>query len=203
MIRTSGDNAICISGRVQGDAMLDHELYGEAFYSLYLEVPRLSGAVDILPVTLPGRLCAQLPRAGESWCIHGQLRSYNKHTDTGSRLILTVFARHVEPVPPEVEPCNRVELTGFLCKPVIYRTTPFLREIGDMLLAVNRSFNKSDYLPCIAWGRNAVLARELAVGSRVRVEGRLQSRDYQKCLLDGTIDQRVAYEVSCARVEPV
>ena len=183
MIRTSGDNAICISGRVQGDAMLDHELYGEAFYSLYLEVPRLSGAVDILPVTLPGRLCAQLPRAGESWCIHGQLRSYNKHTDTGSRLILTVFARHVEPVPPEVEPCNRVELTGFLCKPVIYRTTPFLREIGDMLLAVNRSFNKSDYLPCIAWGRNAVLARELAV--------------------DGTIDQRVAYEVSCARVEPV
>ena len=119
MIRTSGDNAICISGRVQGDAMLDHELYGEAFYSLYLEVPRLSGAVDILPVTLPGRLCAQLPRAGESWCIHGQLRSYNKHTDTGSRLILTVFARHVEPVPPEVEPCNRVELTGFLCKPVI------------------------------------------------------------------------------------
>ena len=99
MIRTSGDNAICISGRVQGDAMLDHELYGEAFYSLYLEVPRLSGAVDILPVTLPGRLCAQLPRAGESWCIHGQLRSYNKHTDTGSRLILTVFARHVEPVP--------------------------------------------------------------------------------------------------------
>ncbi len=203
MIRTCGDNAICISGRVREDTKLDHQLYGEAFYSLYLDVARLSGVVDTLPVTLPGRICGSLPAAGENWCIHGQLRSYNKHTDTGSRLILTVFARHIEPAPPEEEPWNSVQLTGFLCKPVIYRTTPFMREIGDMLLAVNRSFNKSDYLPCIAWGRNAVLARELDVGSRVRVEGRLQSREYQKCLPDGTIHQRTAYEVSCARVEPV
>lgn len=201
MMRANEDNAVCISGVVSEDARLDHELYGEAFYALYLNVERLSGAVDMLPVTLPARLCESLPQAGERIRIYGQLRSYNKHGPSGNRLVITVFARAVEPMGPEEIPENRVQLTGFVCKPVIYRTTPFLREIGDMLLAVNRSYNKSDYLPCIAWGRNAVYARDLPVGSRVRIEGRLQSRAYQKCMPDGGVTERTAYEVSCATVE--
>ena len=201
MIGINGGNGAYISGVVQSDAQLDHEIYGEAFYSLYLGVERLSGVLDILPVTLPARLCPQLPRAGERLGVYGQLRSYNKRTETGNRLVITVFARDIRPATPEELPVNSIQLCGFICKPVVYRRTPFMREIGDMLVAVNRPYGKSDYLPCIAWGRNAVYARELQVGDRVRIEGRLQSRAYEKCLADGSVMQRTAYEVSCSRVE--
>lgn len=201
MMRANEDNAICVSGMVCEDALLDHELYGEAFYTLQLQVERLSGVADILPVTLPARVFGRLPKQGERIRIFGQLRSYNKNTEGANRLVITVFARAVEALETEELPENSVQLTGFVCKPVIYRTTPFLREIGDILLAVNRSYNKSDYLPCIAWGRNALYARDLPVGCRVKVEGRLQSRCYQKCLADGSIVERTAYEVSCSTVE--
>ncbi|MEA5060326.1 MAG: single-stranded DNA-binding protein [Candidatus Pelethousia sp.] len=201
MMRANEDNTVCVSGMVYEDALLDHELYGEAFYALRLQVERLSGVADILPVTLPARICPRIPQIGDRIRICGQLRSYNKHTDGANRLVITVFAKAVEPISPEEVPENSIQLIGFICKPVVYRTTPFLREIGDMLLAVNRSYNKSDYLPCIAWGRNALFARELPVGGRVRVEGRLQSRSYQKCLPDGTVTERTAYEVSCSTVE--
>lgn len=201
MMRANEDNAISVSGVVCEDAVLDHELYGEAFYALRLQVERLSGVADILPVTLPARICPRLPERGERIRIFGQLRSYNKSAEGCNRLYITVFARAIELMGPEEMPENSVQLTGFVCKPVIYRTTPFLREIGDMLLAVNRSYNKSDYLPCIAWGRNALYAKDLPVGGRVRVDGRLQSRCYQKCLPDGSAVERTAYEVSCSTVE--
>lgn len=203
MMRANEGNAVCISGIVWEDARLDHELYGEVFYSLFLQVERLSGVTDTLPVTLPARLCGRIPLAGERIRIYGQLRSYNKHTNGASRLVITVFAKSVEPMGPEETPENSVQLIGYLCKPAVYRTTPFLREIGDMLLAVNRSYHKSDYLPCIAWGRNALYVKDLPVGCRVRVEGRLQSRVYQKVLPDETMIERTAYEVSCASVELV
>lgn len=201
MMRANEDNAVCVSGTVYEEALLDHELYGEAFYALRLRVERLSGVADILPVTLPARICPCLPREGERIRIFGQLRSYNKSAEGANRLAITVFAKSVEPMGPEEAPQNSVQLTGFLCKSAVYRTTPFLREIGDMLLAVNRAYNKSDYLPCIAWGRNALYARDLPVGGRVRVEGRLQSRCYQKCLPDGSSVERTAYEVSCSTVQ--
>lgn len=201
MMRANEDNAICVSGTVLDDAMLDHELYGEAFYTLHLQVERLSGVADTLPVTVPSRICQHLPQAGDRIRIFGQLRSYNKSMEGGNRLVITVFCKAIEPMAPEELPQNNVQITGFLCKPVVYRTTPFLREIGDMLLAVNRAYSKSDYLPCIAWGRNALYARDLPVGGRVRVEGRLQSRCYEKCLPDGSIIERTAYEVSCSTVQ--
>lgn len=201
MMRANEDNAVCVSGTVYEDALLDHELYGEAFYILRLQVERLSGVADILPITLPARICPRLPVSGERIRIFGQLRSYNKNSDGTNRLVITVFARALEPMEPDSLPENSVQLTGFICKPVVYRTTPFLREIGDMLLAVNRSYNKSDYLPCIAWGRNALYARDLPVGGRIRIEGRLQSRSYEKCLPDGSVVERTAYEVSCSTVE--
>ncbi|NCB30962.1 MAG: single-stranded DNA-binding protein, partial [Clostridia bacterium] len=147
MMRANEDNTVCVSGMVCEDALLDHELYGEAFYALRLQVERLSGVADILPVTLPARICPRIPQIGDRIRICGQLRSYNKHTDGANRLVITVFAKAVEPISPEEVPENSIQLIGFICKPVVYRTTPFLREIGDMLLAVNRSYNKSDYLP--------------------------------------------------------
>ena len=201
MMRANEDNAICVSGIVCEDALLDHELYGEAFYAMSLQVDRLSGVVDILPITMPARVCIQLPQKGDRVRIYGQLRSYNKNAAGSNRLVITVFARAIETMEPDETPENSVQLTGFVCKPVIYRTTPFLREIGDILLAVNRSYNKSDYLPCIAWGRNALYARDISVGCRVRVDGRLQSRSYQKCMPDGSSIERTAYEVSCSTVE--
>ncbi|MDR0840212.1 MAG: single-stranded DNA-binding protein [Christensenellaceae bacterium] len=201
MTKANEDNAICISGEVSEAAQLDHQLYGEAFYMFTLSVPRLSGAKDELPVTLPARACAELPRVGARVRVWGQLRSYNKPADTGNRLLITVFARTLELAGPAEPPQNEVTLSGYVCKPVVFRTTPFMREIGDMLLAVNRSYNKSDYLPCIAWGRQARFAKDLPVGAKVRITGRLQSRVYQKVLPEGQVLERVAYEVSCAGIE--
>ncbi|MEG1548593.1 MAG: single-stranded DNA-binding protein [Clostridia bacterium] len=194
-------NLVRICGTVIEGAEFDHRLFGETFYVIKVMVPRLSGTTDVLPVTLPGRACTELPEEGDKIHIMGQLRSYNKHTDNGSRLIISVFARTIEPADDECEAYNEITLSGYLCKPVMLRTTPFLREIGDILLAVNRSYNKSDYLPCIAWGRNARFAADLMVGSHMQLCGRLQSREYQKCLEDGTMVLRTAYEVSCSSLE--
>ena len=133
--------------------------------------------------------------------VWGQLRTYNRHTEQGTHLCVTVFAKGIEPLGEEEMPQNEVSLSGYLCKPAVFRTTPFLREIGDMLIACNRSFNKSDYLPCIAWGRNALTVSELPVGSRLYIQGRIQSRRYQKQLSDGTVQDRTAHEVSCSSIE--
>jgi len=201
MRAANDENSVFISGILCGSPVFDHELYGEEFFSAVLMAPRLSGTLDYVPLTLPGRLLERMPGEGERIAVSGQLRSYNRHTNAGNRLAITVFVRGLSPMEEDELPRNQVCLTGYLCKPAVFRTTPFMREIGDMLIASNRAFNKSDYLPCIAWGRNARMASELAVGARLRLEGRIQSRRYQKALPDGTAQDRTAYEVSCSSIE--
>lgn len=199
------ENSIILSGRVQDAPVYDHTVLGEAFYKTRIAAARLSGTEDILPVTVSERL---LPGAdgeplspGEAVWIRGQLRSYNRRTATGSHLVITVFAREMElpslPVPDE----NSVELTGRVCKPVIYRTTPFMREIADILVAVRRRYGKSDYIPAIAWGRNARFASGLQTGDLVILSGRMQSRLYRKQLEDGVTEERTAYELSISSIE--
>ena len=201
-MRVSNDeNAVFVSGTLGGAPELSHSLYGEDFYSAELLVPRLSGTMDHVPLTIPGRNLAFMPDEGDRLSVWGQLRTYNRHTEQGTHLCVTVFAKGIEPLGEEDMPQNEVSLSGYLCKPAVFRTTPFLREIGDMLIACNRSFNKSDYLPCIAWGRNARTVSELPVGSRLYIQGRIQSRRYQKQLSDGTVQDRTAHEVSCSSIE--
>ena len=194
-------NSLYLCGTAATDAVLDHELFDQEFYQLMLSVERLSGVCDILPVTLPGRIIEALPVAGERLHIHGQIRSYNRTSQHGGRLMLTAFARSAYPAGEDDGDFNEVAVSGYLCKQAQVRTTPFLREIADMLLAVNRPYNKSDYLPLIAWGRNAHLASELPVGSHIYVTGRLQSREYQKSLEDGQVIKRTAYEVSVGTLQ--
>jgi single-stranded DNA-binding protein len=181
--------------------VFSHRLYGERFYSLVLGVPRLSNHVDRLPVTISERLLTFGIQKGMPLRVQGQLRSYNKIVEGQNRLILTVFARQIQAVEPSARAQNLVVMTGHLCKEPVYRTTPFMREITDLLLAVNRAYGKSDYIPVIAWGRAARFARLLRVGDRVCVEGRFQSRDYQKRQGDGRVEERVAFEVSAVGLE--
>ncbi len=195
------ENNAYISGTLACAPELDHQLYGEDFYRASVLVPRLSGTIDCIPVTIPGKLLFTMPTEGDRVAVSGQLRSYNRRSDQGGRLCVTLFARSIQPMFEEAAPENYLVLTGYICKPAVFRTTPFMREIGDVLLACNRSFNKSDYLPCIAWGRNARLVSEMPVGSRVRIEGRIQSRRYQKVLTEGTVLDRTAHEVSCSSIE--
>ncbi|MDL2258687.1 single-stranded DNA-binding protein [Eubacteriales bacterium OttesenSCG-928-K08] len=198
---TNENNQVSLSGRVLEDPLFSHELFGEAFYRFELAVPRLSGVEDVLPVTVSGRLLPCLPNAGDELLVFGQLRSYNMQTERANRLLVTVFAKSISQRRSETEGyMNEIMLTGYICKPPVYRTTPFSREIADMLLAVNRPYHKSDYLPVIAWGRNARFVGGLEVGDRLHITGRVQSRHYQKALPDGTVLERIAYEVSAATV---
>jgi len=195
------NNRIVAAGRLEDSLQLSHEVMNEPFYAGTLLVKRLSGAVDRLPVTIPGKLLAitDLNR-GSLMLMSGQVRSYNKVVDGSGRLMVTLFAQNIAET-TENDTMNRVTLVGVLCKPPIYRSTPFGREICDMMLAVNRAFGKSDYIPCIAWGRNAQYASRFSVGDRVRLTGRLQSREYQKLLENGEYMVRNAYEVSCFTLE--
>jgi len=202
MDKAQETNFACIAGTIKGEIKPDHTLYGETFYLAHVQVPRLSGVLDTLPLLIPERLLETMPENGDAVEVTGQIRSYNKRGENGSKLLVTVFARTFVTVAPELlVPCNEVSLFGNLCKSANLRTTPFQREIADMLLAVNRSYHKSDYLPCIAWGRNARFAQGLDVGARMRIAGRLQSRVYQKNISDGTIQERTTYEVSCSSLE--
>jgi len=194
------NNRIIAVGRLDGELELSHEVMNEPFYTGTLLVKRLSGTVDRLPVTIPGKLMGLLPEDNSQLLVTGQVRSYNKVIDGAGRLMVTLFVQSLVPS-PDNDTLNRVTLTGALCKPPIYRSTPFGREICDMMLAVNRAFGKSDYIPCIAWGRNAQYASRFSVGDRVRLTGRLQSREYQKLLENGEYMVRNAYEVSCFTLE--
>lgn len=194
------NNRAYVAGTVLSAPEFSHEVLGERFYDVVLGVKRLSDKTDEIPVTVSDRLIGErFPAPGERLGVSGQLRSYNKQAEGRSKLILRVFARELDD--GEAEAPNRIELEGYVCKPPVYRTTPFGREICDMLLAVNRAYNKSDYIPAIVWGRNAKYAGEFAVGDRVAVTGRIQSRTYQKTLLDGSTEERVAYEVSVSQIE--
>ncbi len=191
-------NSVSIAGRLSG-LELSHRIYGEAFYTFFLECERLSDKSDVLPVTISERLLSKHPLGGgEIVLVRGQLRSYNKLVDGKVRLYLTVFARELA----ESGTCvNEIELKGFVCKPPVFRVTPFGREITDMLVAVNRAYNKSDYVPCIVWGRNARFASGFEVGDKVALHGRVQSRQYEKALETGEKTLRIAYEVSISRLQ--
>lgn len=201
---TPDNNWVYVSGKVDSTIEFSHETYGEGFYSFFLSVPRLSENIDRLPVTVSERLIGELDlNIGADIVITGQFRSYNKLIDGSNRLVLTVFAREIANQIEEVKNPNQIYLNGFVCKPPIYRTTPFKREIADLLLAVNRAYSKSDYIPAIAWGRNARFCRNLRVGDNLKVWGRIQSREYQKRYPDGTVEDKVAYEVSISKLEVI
>ena len=197
---TEKNNKVYVMGEIVSDAKFSHEVYGEGFYEFFVKVPRLSGQADILPVTLSERLIqgATLEK-GKTLCAVGQFRSYNKLENGKSRLMLTVFVRELLEELPDKNP-NSILLSGYICKPPVYRTTPFNREIADVLIAVNRAYNKSDYIPCIAWGSNARFVQNLTVGDRIAVSGRIQSREYQKKFSDTDIRTMTAYEVSVSKL---
>ena len=208
----SENNQLVLVGKVTSDKRLSHEIYGEKFYIFDLSVPRLSGNADIIPITISERLLLEdelVP--GKNIIIEGQFRSYNSYENNRNRLVLTVFAKEIkfaenqeeEFKPSKENASNEVVLDGFICKKPIYRKTPFGREISDILLAVNRAYNKSDYIPCIAWGRNARFCENVPVGTEVRVIGRVQSRQYEKKYEDGTSEIKIAYEVSVSSLEVI
>jgi len=194
-------NCVEISGNVASECVFSHEIYGEGFYSFMLESRRLSGNEDLVKVTVSERILKkEKTGVGSFVYIKGQIRSYNSIVENRSRLIITVFAKEIEYDNFEEE--NLVYLDGFVCKKPVYRVTPLGREIADMLLAVNRAYNKSDYIPCIAWGRNARFSKEFELGDNIRLWGRIQSRAYKK-YIDGGEEERIAYEVSVGRLEKI
>lgn len=205
------NNYLVLIGNIVSDKTFSHEIYGESFYLFNLEVPRLSGNEDIIPITISERLIANFDLSiGRKVVVEGQFRSYNSYENERNRLVLTVFAKDIMEYKEEQKEedrkekvSNEVVLNGYICKKPIYRQTPFGREIADILLAVNRAYNKSDYIPCIAWGRNARFCENMEVGTEVKVVGRVQSRTYEKKFEDGRIEQRVAYEVSIGSLEVI
>lgn len=204
MTNYSDNNLIKLAGTVVSDKTFSHEIYGEGFYSFDLEVPRLSENSDIIPVTVSERLLAGINfEIGQKVVIDGQFRSYNNYENEKNKLVLTVFVKEIREQIAEdvtINP-NEIMLNGFICKKPIYRTTPFGREIADLLLAVNRAYNKSDYIPCIAWGRNARYCQNIEIGENVKIWGRIQSRQYEKKFENGTSEVRRAYEVSISKME--
>ncbi|MGL5416864.1 MAG: single-stranded DNA-binding protein [Clostridium sp.] len=198
------NNKIYLEGKVISEKEFSHEMYGEGFYTFDLEVMRLSDSVDILNITVSERLLTGVDISiGTEIVVDGQLRSYNKFMDGTNKLILTVFARNIEPCLERSKNPNEIYLDGYICKEPVYRTTPFGREIADVLLAVNRAYNKSDYIPTIAWGRNSRFCKMLEVGDNIRIWGRLQSREYQKKVSDSEVIKKIAYEVSISKMERV
>lgn len=197
---TEKNNKVYVAGEIVSDAKFSHEVYGEGFYEFFVRVMRLSGQADILPVTLSERLIqGGMLGKGKTIFALGQFRSYNKIENGKSRLMLTVFVRELLDEMPDKNP-NSILLSGYICKPPIYRTTPFNREIADVLVAVNRAYNKSDYIPCIAWGRNARFVKNLRVGDKIAISGRIQSREYQKKLSETEMKTMTAYEVSVSKL---
>ena len=200
----SQNNYIMLVGKITSEKKFSHEIYGESFFNFDLEIPRLSGISDIIPITISERLIANFDlNIGKQVVIEGQFRSYNTYEDSKSRLILTVFVKEIREKgeDEEIKVPNEVQLVGHICRKPIYRKTPFGREIADILVAVNRAYNKSDYIPCIAWGRNARFCENMQIGTELKLVGRVQSRPYEKKHEDGTVEQRTAYEVSISSLE--
>ena len=192
------NNHVLLRGKIKELPTYSHTVMGEGFFEMFVEVQRLSAEVDVLPVTISERLIGDF-NVGDEIGIVGQFRSYNKLEENHSRLMLTIFVKELID-PEEISEINQIYLMGYICKEPVYRTTPFGREICDVLLAVNRAYNKSDYLPCIAWGRNARFVRDLGVGEKLEVQGRIQSRAYQKRVGDDEFQTKVAYEISISSV---
>lgn len=198
------NNQVTIMGEIVSDFVYSHEVYGEGFYMVEVSVNRLSNFVDYIPVMVSERLIDVSGNyKGQNVFVTGQFRSFNRHEEHKNRLVLSVFAREFELADETVEEAatNEIFLDGFICKESIYRKTPLGREIADLLVAVNRSYGKSDYIPCICWGRNARFAAGFEVGAHVQIWGRIQSREYVKKLSETEVEQRVAYEVSVSKIE--
>lgn len=200
------NNQVTIAGEIMGGFTFSHDVFGEGFYVMDISVGRLSESNDIIPIMVSERLVdVKKDYTGMYAVINGQFRSYNRHEESRNRLVLSVFAREIEILEEstdEVRP-NYIFLDGFVCKPPIYRKTPLGREIADVLLAVNRPYGKSDYIPCICWGRNARYAEGFQVGEHIQIWGRIQSREYQKKINENEFEKRVAYEVSVSKLECV
>ncbi len=198
------NNQVNIAGEVVSDFEFSHDVFGEGFYVLEVSVERLSNSYDVIPLMVSERLMdVKKDYKGQYIEVAGQFRSYNRHEGNKNRLVLSVFVREVEILE---ENCmsskpNAILLDGYICKPPVYRKTPLGREIADILLAVNRPYGKSDYIPCICWGRNARFAETFQVGGHIQVWGRIQSREYQKKLSETEFEKRVAYEVSVSKLE--
>lgn len=201
------NNKVTIAGTVVSEPIFSHEVYEETFYTFMLDTPRLSDVHDTIKITVSEKfLTGEGLNIGDTVTIEGQFRSYNNFSNIGNRLILTVFVKSITKtnlLNENEKNLNSICLNGYICKKPVYRTTPFGREIADILLAVNRSYNKSDYIPCIAWGRNAKYAEYFEVGDNIRVRGRIQSREYQKRLSETEVESKTAYEVSVSRLETV
>lgn len=195
-----GNNKLQLSGEVINEPEYSHEVYGEGFYETVIKVARLSEQCDFIPITISERLLAEHNvKVGDNISVIGQFRSYNKQDGEKSKLILSAFVKDIVEE-SMLDNTNIIQVSGYICKPPIYRTTPFNREICDVLMAVNRAYNKSDYIPCITWGRNARYARSLNVGDALTVSGRIQSRKYIKNMGNGISEEKVAYEISVSKL---
>ena len=198
------NNQVTIAGEILSAFSFSHDVFGEGFYLMEISVGRLSESNDVIPIMVSERLIdVKQDYTGMYAVVTGQFRSYNRHEETKNRLVLSVFAREIEILEQpadDVRP-NYIFLDGYVCKPPIYRKTPLGREIADVLLAVNRPYGKSDYIPCICWGRNARFAESFSVGEHIQIWGRIQSREYQKKLSETEFERRVAYEVSVSKLE--
>ena len=195
---------VSIIGEIGSVCQFSHEVLGEGFYMMEVSVRRLSDFVDYIPVMVSERLInVEGDYIGKSVYIGGQFRSFNRHEEKKNRLVLSVFARELEILDSDYDEdaANQIFLDGYICKEAIYRKTPLGREIADLLVAVNRSYGKSDYIPCICWGRNARFASTFEVGTHVQIWGRIQSRDYVKKLSETQVEQRTAYEVSVSKID--
>ena len=198
------NNQVVIMGEIVSDFSFSHEIFGEGFYMVDVKVERLSDSNDMIPVMVSERLIdVTSDYRGQNIMVTGQFRSYNRHEERKNKLVLSVFARESEFVDetPEGSKTNQIYLDGYICKEPIYRKTPLGREIADLLLAVNRPYGKSDYIPCICWGRNARYANNFHAGTRCEIWGRIQSREYMKKLSEDQVEKRVAYEVSVSKLE--
>ena len=198
------NNQVSIMGKIDTGFTFSHQVFGEGFYTMEILVRRLSDSEDRIPVMVSERLLdVTQDYTGEYIEIQGQFRSYNRHEEKHNRLVLSVFARELKFVEEDEEtvPLNQIFLDGYICKEPIYRKTPLGREIADVLLAVNRSYGKSDYIPCISWGRNARFASGFTVGCHIQIVGRVQSREYVKRISEEEVEHRVAYEVSVSKVD--
>ena len=198
------NNQVTIMGKIASEFFYSHEIHGEGFYMVDVEVERLSDSTDLIPVMVSERLLdVNQDYTGQLISVSGQFRSYNRHEEKKNKLVLSVFAREIEFIDQvdENTKSNQIFLDGFICKEPIYRKTPLGREIADLLLAVNRPYGKSDYIPCICWGRNARFASTFQVGDRCIVWGRIQSREYMKKISEEELEKRVAYEVSVSKLE--
>ncbi len=198
------NNQVTITGEVASEFTFSHEVFGEGFYMVEVLVRRLSNSDDRIPLMISERLIdVTQDYRGEYITVNGQFRSYNKHDENKNHLVLSVFVREITFVEEELDGAktNNIMLDGYICKNPIYRKTPLGREIADLLLAVNRPYGKSDYIPCICWGRNARYASNFEVGEHVQIFGRIQSRDYVKKITETETEKRTAYEVSVSKLE--